>query len=572
MAHAAPHRGSETEVVVHGRCALAVTYAAEAADARVGLVDGLAVALTGRIDNAAELGTAVGQQAVRVAGPDIDVLALLAAGFRACGPGLPAKLRGAFAVAITDGEELFCFRDHIGFRSLFHRSDDRGFYVASEAKQVVAGAELSMEPDLEVLEQIYYASVTDDTPAALTGVRRLPKSSSLHVDATAVRQARYWDPAALLETARIGDDELRERFESLMSTAVARCLTGDDAISLSGGIDSPAIAAFAAPQHLALSGRPLLALSVVFPRHPSVDESRYVRLLADHYEIPLHTYEQTANPLADLAHWTGLADGPYPGGSLAEYEEDFRKARALGRPTVLTGEHAEFLIAFQWNVLDHYLSHGRWAAARRELALRRARGWSYWRLVRLAVRSVTPDRILAATDGMRGLRPPRVPGWLDASMATQEESVPVRERWLRTQLGAFIGPGVSLEAEEVCQAVCRVQSRKPWTDVDLWEFFLSLPAEQKFPDLRSKGLVRNLLRGHVPDTILDRTDKTVFDAAALTKIDYPLLRRYLDGAEYRMPGVDYRQLGLLLERESLTALDYMWARSLATVHAFLSNW
>ncbi len=572
MASAAPHRGSDIQVVALGRCALGVTNASDAPDGHVGLIDGLAVAVTGRVDNASDVARHLGRHATPGGGSEQDILSILAAGYRAYGSDLPAKLRGVYAVAISDGDRLFCFRDHLGFRPLFHRSDGHGFYLATEAKQVVAGAELGVEPDLDVIQQIYYSSLTDETPAALKGVHRLPKSSFLEVNESGVRQSRYWDPSSLLETARFSDEEVRDRFEGLMSTAVARCLTGNDAISLSGGIDSPAVAAFAAPQHLAMSAKPLLALSVVFPKHPSVDESQYVRLLADHYAIPLHTYEQTANPLADLARWTKLADGPYPGGSLAEYEEDFLIAKRLGRPAVLTGEHAEFLIAFQWNVLDHYLSHGRWSAARRELALRRARGWSYWRLARLAVRSVTPDRILAATDRVRGLRPSRVPAWIDPRLATLEEPLPVRERWRQTQLGAFIGPGVSLEAEEVCQAVCRVQSRKPWTDVDLWEFFLSLPAEQKFPDLRSKALVRDLLRGHVPDAILDRKDKTVFDAAALTKIDYPILRTHLVAAEFHMPGVDYRQLQQILERQHMTALDYMWARSLATVHAFLSNW
>ena len=34
-----------------------------------------------------------------------------------------------------------------------------------------------------------------------------------------------------------------------------------------------------------------------------------------------------------------------------------------------------------------------------------------------------------------------------------------------------------------------VDVRRPFVDVDLWEFFLSLRAEVKFPDTRSKTLV-----------------------------------------------------------------------------------
>ena len=106
-------------------------------------------------------------------------------------------------------------------------------------------------------------------------------------------------------------------------------------------------------------GRPLQAISVVYPKYPTVDESRYVVPLADRLGLPLHTYEQETNPLDGLARWTALADTPFPGAAMAQYEEDFRRVRALGLRTILTGEHAEFVAAMQWNTLSHFLTHGR---------------------------------------------------------------------------------------------------------------------------------------------------------------------------------------------------------------------
>jgi asparagine synthase (glutamine-hydrolysing) len=575
MAGASPHRGPRIDTLVHGRCALACTNPDDAPDAVIATVDHLAVAFVGSLDNAADLARDLEQvESAAIGDPGLDgsLPALLAAGFRAYGEDMPARLRGVFSGAISDGERVFCFRDHIGYRPLFYRSDSRGFFGASEAKQVVAGAGIPREPDLEVVDGIFFRSISDDTPSALKGVRRLPKATGIIADRDGVRLRRYWDPESLLETAPLPFDELRARFITLMDQAVTRCMTGQDAISLSGGIDSPAIAAFAAPRHLELFGQPLQAMSVVYPKYPSVDESRYVKLLANYYGIPLHTYEQTTNNLAGLARWTALADTPFPGASLAQYEEDYRRVRALGLRTVLTGEHAEFVFAFQWNRLDHYLTHGRFRAARSELAGRRARGQSWLSLLRLIGRSVAPHRVLAARNAMGRRWPVMLPRWIDKAKATEEEPVPVRERWRQSQLAAFIGPGIALEAEEVCQAVIGVRSRRPWTDIDLWELFLGLRAEQKFPDARPKGLVRDLLRGRVPDEVLDRQDKTVFDEAALAEIDYSILRRLLVAPNHQLAGVNYSQLGHLLETEKLTRIDYVWARELAGIHAFLSQW
>lgn len=576
MLAAAPHRGSRHDVVVHGRCILGAANGDDRSDAVVGVAGGLAVAFNGTLDNPADLArdlvTRGALPAPADATPAPTLAELLAAGFRTWGEDLPARMRGIFAGAITDGETVFAFRDHIGYRSLFYRRDAGGFHAASEAKQVVAGAGIPHEPDLDVVEHVYYRSATDDTPCALRGVLRLPKSTGIRAAGDGVRLRRYWHPESLLETAGYPADELKARFDALMDQAVSRSLTGPDAISLSGGIDSPAIAAYAAPRHLERFGSPLEAVTVIFPKYPSVDESRYVVPLAQALGIPLHAYEQERNALADLARWTALVDTPFAGATLTQYEEDYRRIRAFGFRTLLTGEHAEFVFAIRWFTLGHLLTRGRFGPARRELAQRRANGMSWIGLARLAARSVAPDRVMDIRHAIGRRWPVTVPRWVDPRRAAEEEAVPVRERWNRSQLAGFIGPGIALEAEEICQEVCDIRVRRPWTDVDLWELFLGLPAEQKFPDLRPKGLVRDLLRGRVPDAILDRTDKTVFDEAGLARIDYPTLRRYLVGQEHRVKGIDYEALAELLRTETLSRIDLEWAKNLANAHAFLAQW
>src|SRR5207302_8207174 len=110
--------------------------------------------------------------------------------------------------------------------------------------------------------------------------------------------------------------------------------------------------------------------------------------------------------------------------------------------------------------------------------------------------------------------------------------------------------------DELCQSVCGIQVRRPWADVDLWEVFLSLPAEVKFPDARRKSLLRRLLRGRVPDAILDRTDKTLFDTFTVSRIDYTELSRWLSTSTPRIPGVKYDVLMEHLRRQDLDLVGY----------------
>ena len=572
MSAAAPHRGSRVDVVVLGRGALACATHDDRPDATVAVVEGVAAALVGKIDNAAELERDIlsGNREPHAPRTDAELVAEL---FRAVGDDFPDRLRGVFSGAVTTGDRVYCFRDQLGYSPLFYRHDPNGFYAATEAKQVVAGAGIAKEPDLEVVERILFDDIDDEMPSALRGVRRLPKSTLVTSDGERVALRRYWWPESLLETARISSDEIQERFDELMDRAAFRCVTGQDAISLSGGVDSPAVAAFAAPHHMEASGRPLQALSVVYPDHPAVDERRYIEIVADRLQLPVHMYQQHANALDGLGEWIALADGPFHSASLAHYAEDYRLARSMGFGTLLTGEHAEFVFNMQAFVLGHYLTHGHFRSAAHELAEFRKRGTPLWWLPVAVARGMAPTFVVAAKRRRARFG---VPPWVDLGKANESAArsfVSARERWRTLQLSALIGPGLSVEAEEICQSVCGVRARRPWTDVDLFEFFLSLPAEVKFPDRGNKSLVRRLLRGHVPDEILDRRDKTVFDDSVLQQIDWGTLQTTLLKPSHRISGIDYELLGSRLEQRRIdTVQEYAWARNLAASHMFLSQW
>jgi asparagine synthase (glutamine-hydrolysing) len=569
MVAAAPHRGSTTQGLQHGRCALACVHDDAFEDAQIAVAGRVAAVFAGTLDNLDEVLREL--KHAGAAPPERTPAAVVAAGYGHWHERLPERLRGVFAAVVSDGHELVCFRDALGLAPLFYRADRNGLCIASEPKQVVAGAEIRREPDLDVLEQTLFETYDSETPSALRGVRRVPKGMVLRSDGTNARLMRFWEPRALLESASYSDADLLERFDALMEQAVARCLAGDDAILLSGGIDSPAIAAYAAPRHRERFQRPLVAITAVYPRFAAVDERSYTQFVADRLEIPLHTWEPETRPLDDLETWVRLVDGPVVAGSLALYADAYRVTREHGHRSVLTGEFAEFVCTLDGFVMDHLLAHGRFTAALRRLSQERRRGSSPADLIRLVAAAVAPGRLLAARLARTSQG---VPHWVDRSRANEaaaQSLVGPGGRWSKLQVSAFTGAGSSVEAEEICQAVSGVRMRRPFADLDLWSFFLSLRAEAKFPDLQMKSLLRRLLRGRVPDKILDRRDKTFFDDAALASVSYPTLRRLLENPEHRFAGVDYHSLAELLRREQMGIVDYVWVMKLASVHAFLAR-
>jgi hypothetical protein len=162
---------------------------------------------------------------------------------------------------------------------------------------------------------------------------------------------------------------------------------------------------------------------------------------------------------------------------------------------------------------------------------------------------------------------------VEADRGRTYRALPPSRRWLEAQLTAFTGTSLHLPADNAIQEVVGVTERRPFADIDLVEFALSLRAETKHGDLRHKGFLRDLLRNRVPAVILDRMDKTVFNEFMVANIDYPVLRRWLLApAGPPIPGVRYDILAERLERETMTLPEYVQAKDLATIHAFLAQW
>jgi asparagine synthase (glutamine-hydrolysing) len=574
----APHRGEELAVRTLGRVSLGVANEPEFADAWVAGHDWAAVALQGALDNKEELDAELVRTG-RPAGDDGPAETVLAA-FDAWGDEAPARFRGMFAGAWTDGRTLRLFRDHLGLAPLHHRAGGETFVAATEAKQVVAGAGVPREPDVESVEAMFFGRF-DSRRTMLKSVARFPRASTASVEPggePAFR--RYWDPAPLLETARLTLLEAREGLAAEVERAVRRTVTGLDAVSLSGGIDSPTIAAFAAPRHLELTGRPLPALSSVYPDLPAVDESRWIELVVEHLGLDLHTYRPSSRPLDDLAHWVDVLDGPVDTMSIPELAENYRLARELGARNVLSGEMAEWVFTFGQHLIGHLVLHGRVGASLAWMRDQRARGASWHRIVRRAGPSLVSPRAGLAWLRLRGRSQAfrHLPDWVDPEVAggpvERPDFVrPARRRWLDHQLDPLVGVGsYSFDADAVCAAYHGVHVRRPLADVDLWEFVLTLPAEIKFPNALPKSLLRESVRGRLPDAILDRQDKTFFDDFALGTADYDGLRRWILETDVRLTGVDYALLAERIEARDMQVVELLWAYDLARAHAFLGLW
>jgi asparagine synthase (glutamine-hydrolysing) len=177
------------------------------------------------------------------------------------GPAYADKLRGMYAVAITDrgGQRLTLSRDPFGIKPLYYVEDAEGFAFASEPKALIAGGRARATIDPVRRDELLQLKYTTGDETIYPGVRRLRPGETLVVEKGRIVDRRRPEPAPVTYT-NLPDAALPARFGEVMAESVQAHLQSDLPVSLflSGGVDSSILLILMKR----LMDNPLLAISV----------------------------------------------------------------------------------------------------------------------------------------------------------------------------------------------------------------------------------------------------------------------------------------------------------------------
>jgi asparagine synthase (glutamine-hydrolysing) len=450
-------------------------------------------------------------------GSDTEVVL---AAWREWGPASFRKLNGMFAMAIWDAAEraLFLVRDRFGIKPLYWSLRDGRLVFGSEIKAILAHGG-PRELDWGFLhEYLYYGnSLLERSPFA--GVHKLRPGHYLRVDARGASEHAWWRVADLPEHDA-HPEELRERTRELLERAVRRHLIADVpvAVFLSGGIDSSAVTVLAA-RHTA--GK-LKTFSVGFDFATSDERPVAARLArelgTDHHELFVST-QDLEDVIEDLVR---SHDEPFADAANIPLVLLCRQLRGHDVKVALQGDGGDEIFAGyrRYNVLSHewfwrLLARpglaGLAALPERPVRFRLQRFLRAMAerdpIVRLALlmtaedRESRPERILSA-EARRAIE------GSDAFRAYREVGERLRrldpvQRSLAADCEILL-PDQFLPKVDRATMSQSIESRVPFLDAELAEFVIPLPSHRKVKRLRKKHLLRQALRGVVPDWILDR--------------------------------------------------------------------
>ncbi len=456
---------------------------------------------------------------------------LIAATICAFGARAPQLLEGDFAFVAWDPaeERLLLARDPFGLRPLFYRQEGGGVAVATLPPGAAGltgwGSGLPYDREGALRSTLFRPGSGEHS--AITGVRELPAGCRILLpDPSASPTARrYWDAAPDQALARASHAEAAEYLGHLIRDASAeRVVPGRTALALSGGQDSTAVlGALRAPGSPHVD-EPVRLLSLGYPAGDRGDERLYIEAVSHHVSLPIQWIDTGDIPLfegvaARARGWSHPFGHSFEGQNLALAAA----AREGGSTVLLTGHGGDnvFFVSDDVMMADLLLG-GRLPELRRAF---RSRGYAgahhFWRY---CLRPALAPEFVAVVGGAVGRAPLAWPGersvppWVSVDPAAvhallRESRARYREIFHarhRTRTGAsrawmILDPLFTQVTANLHAMVRRVgvDLRAPLLDRRLVEFALSRPTEEFNRPGEGKVLLREAMRGRLPDLLVD---------------------------------------------------------------------
>lgn len=369
----------------------------------------------------------------------------------------------------------------------------------------------------------------DREETLFAGIRRLEPSHYLRVSPCGAECRQYYAPDAFREISYQTDDEYAEHFLALFKEAVRGRLRSAKGVAseLSGGLDSSSIVCLT--ETLCKRGEVQVhsfeTYSVLFEPGPAA-ETEYIEEVLRKYPHRHTNLSPGMAPLAQLVrqveHYVDLPD--FPNSGCADYTPIFGPRNDLG--VRLTGLGGDEWFSGTYLAYADLLRQFRLIALLRRLRINRNPlvGFEpfpgYARTVlQFGLWPLLPENLRSAVK--RWLRRPKIHPVVAPAFAARTkllERLSMRRPLPRSRSFAqqdlfrcYSGTlSYGLEMNERWTAGFRLEARHPFLDRRIFEFALAIPDSQRFRPGVSKFVLRQSMRGILPERVRLRTDKTHF--------------------------------------------------------------
>ncbi len=436
---------------------------------------------------------------------------------------------GMWAFALWDKAKqlLMLSRDHFGIKPLFYSKTAEKFYWASEIKSILA-AGVKASPNLPALSRfICDGYLNCDQQSLFKDIDQLEPGHNLIIkidDFQHLNFKSYWPQYPLQNHLTYSHSPKPDQVHDLLTDAVAIRLRSDVPIgsTLSGGIDSSSIVGLA--HRITTQQQSPFSYHTFTAHFPdfSLDESQYVRLLAKQNSLQTHFVRMAEDDLPhELEKLVYHQEIPLTSGSCYAQWKVMEAVHENGIKVLLDGQGGDevfigYPMFFPAAIAD-FIAAGNWRQA--WLTARSAinyhsflphqlLGYTLFNFIPIRLRSklrhFRKSITLPLHPDLKAVLPPKKFPVIKCSLnRLSYHQLMVIKHWQLPDL---------LHFEDRNSMAFSLETRLPFLDQRLVEMGMVLANHDKIRDGYGKWLLRQAVKGIVPDDILKRYDKIGFAA------------------------------------------------------------
>jgi asparagine synthase (glutamine-hydrolysing) len=422
----------------------------------------------------------------------------------------PALIAGSLTWALWDSQNqrLIAARDRLGIYGLYYTCTGTQIHLAGDVSSLLPATQATLN------SRAIASQISGQAPPAgetfYINIQAVGPGSLLIVARERLVSERYWDivpqPLQKLTTDACYAEVFREQ---LFRIIVEYCPRRPVGITLSGGLDSTTVAA--ALRNVSPNAS-VAAFSWISPELPEADESREIFATAEKLQCSLYTIP--ADQFWPLRTDPGIRTSP--ASPFFNFYHDlwdgtFREAVRRGVTELHSGLGGDHMFGGNAFSYPDLLLTGRWGRLVSEI--RAHLPFSAFDLPHLLRRMVLGPVARTLLPHLKRWRT-KPPAWLGAQLRDLlDEELPETPRHFlpgrQTRLTIMREPLLPVIAEALTSQAARhgVELRHPLLDHRLFELAASLPTTQAFAAGMQKIILRNAMRGLLPDEVVERRQK-----------------------------------------------------------------
>jgi asparagine synthase (glutamine-hydrolysing) len=425
------------------------------------------------------------------------------------GPDCVNWFNGMFAFCLWDSslEELFCARDRFGMRPFYYYDSPTMFLQASEIKALLTVPSVPRKPNESIVYDYLMTAHNDHTEDTFfTGIKRLLPAHHMFVGHNGVRIQRYWNPTRALRADRLEkqDQSYASELRQLLRDSIRIRLPTSLPVGtfLSGGIDSTSIAYLvndilnSTPSVTTIGGDGQELFSAVY-REPleQGDERPYIEETAHALKTKVnYVSPSVAGGMEDIKRFAYYVDEPmavfnyYAFWCLSRKAREKVKVVFYGHGTGILGELES---------VEEYMHFFRelWRKKKIAALLTEMIG-AIPRATTSSIKTLSAIWTQNSKSGIKELLATQFAARFPAEAPIEPLSMDSEyQHWIAGNLVDC------LRGSDMISSAFSLEPRYPFLDHRIVEFAVSLPTTQRVRKGLSKYVLRNAMKGVVPEAV-----------------------------------------------------------------------